>query len=158
MVYHEQKIKEVLACIARLPLVLAVLFLTCPVLLFSCSAKWLFWMMCKLQAADLWIVTWAAGFLKVGGEEKVPDRLPALVEIVAALGDYPDSWINDFRMRVEDSSLGRHVRAKSEDHHLYAVLKPTREENLLRVENIFLAMNPKQFEHARHVSKEQLGL
>ncbi len=61
MALYKQKIKELLAMMARLPLVLTALML-------AFLARWLSWAVCKLQAADLWIVTWAAGFPKINTE------------------------------------------------------------------------------------------
>jgi hypothetical protein len=49
-------------------------------LLLSYPARWLGWAVCKLQAGDLRIVTWAAGFPEIDTETfPAPDKRPARV-------------------------------------------------------------------------------
>ena len=61
MNYQKQIIKEFLALTARTLLVLVMFAL-------SCVAFVLTWLANRLQATDLWIVTWAAGFPKINTE------------------------------------------------------------------------------------------
>jgi len=170
MNYQKQIIKEFLALTARTLLVLVMFAL-------SCVAFVLTWWVNRLQAADLWIVTWAAGFPKIdttpisapdnmtqpGDPTPVPvplDKasLPDLDEILMSIRIRPKFWVNNVRRAMEDSEVGRRAKANCKDRRLYAVLKPTKEENLRRIENIFRAMTTEQFEHARQLSKEHLGL
>ena len=48
-----------------------------------------------------------------------------------------DEDVNSFRKKVEATMIGRRIVASSSERHLYAVLAPTKEENLERIEKVF---------------------
>lgn len=167
MSLKKTKTKELISLFIRVPLLLVI----APV---SCLGLGFYWLLNRLLAVDFRIVAWYTGCSKVDtnpyrGPVKQYDRepipspldqesLPELGEILMSIRIRPKAWVNNVRSKMEDSYVGRKARANCKDRRLYAVLKPTKEENLRRIENVFRAMTPEQFEHAQHVSKEQLGL
>ena len=60
-----------------------------------------------------------------------------------------DSDLNNDREVFENTEDGRRVRAEHSDRHLYAILRPTRSENLKRIENVLQAMSPDALQRIR---------
>jgi hypothetical protein len=53
-----------------------------------------------------------------------------------------DVQLNNDRKVFENTEEGSRVRADHPDRHLYAILQPTRKENLKRIENVLRSMSP----------------
>jgi hypothetical protein len=65
------------------------------------------------------------------------------VKIVLTVLDKQNNYcLNRNRKVFEDTETGRNVVAGHPDRHLYSVLRPTRSENLTRIENVLRAMSP----------------
>lgn len=60
-----------------------------------------------------------------------------------------DRKINDFRRSIEAGPIGRRVVMCHHDRHLYAVLKPTRAENLQRIRNVLSALSSETIRKCR---------
>ncbi len=85
-----------------------------------------------------------------GGDLTIDDAL-------AYLKGYPALWVERFRMVFEDSELGRRARVNSGYGRLYAVLKPTKQENLQRIENIFRVMTPDELQKSLQSFKRHIN-
>lgn len=70
---------------------------------------------------------------------KIEDGLLFLKKEMTCISWKSDSWIEGFRCIMEKTSKGLSVIRTSSDRRLYAVLKPTRAENLQRIKNVFRA-------------------
>lgn len=55
-------------------------------------------------------------------------------------------WLSRFREGFEGSDAGRKAIATSPNRRLYAVLRPTKLEDLERIRNVLLAMGPDQYQ------------
>lgn len=63
--------------------------------------------------------------------------------VIELLEKEPDEYVNWFREYLEKSDSGQWAIANSPDRRSYAVMKPNREENISRIENVLLATGPK---------------
>jgi len=74
------------------------------------------------------------------GEEKggldANGRLDATSELMSYFESHDNGWIESFRVQLEEIGFSEAYRCG--DPHLYAILKPTREENLQRINNIII--------------------
>jgi len=65
------------------------------------------------------------------------------IKVILTVLDKQDSYrLNRDRKVFENIETGRQVVADHPDRHLYSVLRPTRQENLRRIENVLRAMSP----------------
>ena len=65
-------------------------------------------------------------------------RQELFAAFILECSEHDDNWVDWFRASIEDLPLARQAVCYSRelDPHLYAVLKPTRKENLKRIESI----------------------
>lgn len=66
----------------------------------------------------------------------------AIKEILFVLDKQSNWHLNNDRKTFEDTVAGREIVAQHTDRHLYAVLRPSRLENMERIENVLRAMAP----------------
>ena len=57
---------------------------------------------------------------------------------------HDDVFIDRFRVMFETNFVDLMTDARRRDRHLYAVLKPTRHENIRRIDKVFWALNAKK--------------
>jgi len=57
-----------------------------------------------------------------------------------------DYQLNKDRVVFENTEEGRRIRAEHHDRHLYAILRPTRKENIQRIENVLWSMSPEDLQ------------
>ena len=90
----------------------------------------------KLLAAQ-----WGSRFPIVAiskGEEREP---LSIVWFLKHLEGYSDAMLERGRKRIEESDAGQAAVRSNPDRRVYAVLKPTRAENIERIKYVFLAMD-----------------
>ena len=77
----------------------------------------------------------------------------AFLATIMRLGD---DRVDAARESLEALGIGHAVVAEHPDRHLYAILKPTRRENLRRIQNVMRALDPNTFGRVlRIVEKRQ---
>ena len=76
-----------------------------------------------------------------------PDgRDDAFLGLMSYVESHSDEWISSFRKELEQIETVEAHRCC--DPHLYAVLKPTRGENLRRIGNILRDVDPGMYQHS----------
>ena len=83
---------------------------------------------------------------------------PSIESIMGYMERKNKYWLDNFRRELEGGVPEFMPYIAGMDKHLYAVLKPTREENLMRIENILRALPPEQQFGVRERSKKLFGL
>lgn len=133
----KQLIANFVSVTGRMPVVMLLLFATC--IAWAATAC-----RCFLAKTDLWLVRLAAGEngrkLVDVIREQAPCDLSNIDEAISYLDTLEDDAVSRFRQLIEDSTWGRAVRKNASNKRIYAVLKPTREEDMLRIANVLFQM------------------
>lgn len=75
------------------------------------------------------------------------DKEKLLATVMEHCRSHDDDWIDRFRAEIEAIPFSQAAAGCSSDRHLYAVLKPNREENLKRLENVFTQLTKDDLTH-----------
>jgi len=78
-------------------------------------------------------------------ENKPISREPTIRQILSCWAGKRSRTVANDRRVFEATKWGRQVIRKNPDRHLYAVLRPTREENLERIANVLREMDDEAF-------------
>ena len=78
-----------------------------------------------------------------------PDKEELLAVLMQYCRSHDDDWVNQFRVQIEKIPFSKMAANRSFDRHLYAVLEPTRGENLKRLENVFTQLTTDDLAHVQ---------
>ncbi|MCK4294039.1 MAG: hypothetical protein KAY65_12640 [Planctomycetes bacterium] len=77
------------------------------------------------------------------GDSQADQQVPLSIRwFMDCLNDCDDEEIDNIRKDLESSQTGRRIINSNRNRRLYAVLKPTREENLARIEYVLTGAGP----------------
>lgn len=87
------------------------------------------------------------------------DTAMSNVQTILALFSLRSSYkLNQDRQLFEATPAGRQAVVTNPDRHLYAVQRPTRQENLQRIGNVLFEMNPAELSRVLENAGKMLGL
>lgn len=90
--------------------------------------------------------------------DNTTDADKAIKDILFLLDKRNNNLLNIDRKTFEETAVGREMRAKHPDRHLYAVLQPIRAENLKRIENVLRAMAPDALQRVHRNASKSMKL
>lgn len=135
----------------------------------ACWGWLVMWVLLRLRRFDLWLT----GKLvrqhlpapppvhyetTKAAESPSGTDIPDLETIILKLSTFRPYKLDSLRRGMEDSEWGRHAVEFSPGRHLYAVKRPTKAENLKRIENVFHVMPEAELEDIRRRAKVILDL
>ena len=88
------------------------------------------------------------------GDTTETDR--AIKDVLYVLDKRNNRLLNIDRETFEDTATGRKIVAQHPDRHLYSVLRPTRSENMRRIENALRAMTPYDLKHVHRCASKHM--
>jgi len=74
---------------------------------------------------------------------------------LATIMRFDDDKVDAIRESLESLGVGCAVVTEHTSRHLYAVLKPSRRENLQRIQNVMRALDPYSFEQVLRIAKKR---
>ncbi|MBN2375716.1 MAG: hypothetical protein JXD22_04905 [Sedimentisphaerales bacterium] len=86
------------------------------------------------------------------------ESLPITEAILRHLAGQCPGHVRAIRKRLEATERGQLAAAMNTNRHLYAVLKPSKHEDLLRIAAVFKEMEPAEIQYIRIRAKKFLGL
>ncbi len=103
------------------------------------------WVDFKMITVENWLILHGHSSQGSAQSEKegrdVEEGLISLEEVMEQLRRFSRPDILKTRMKLEKKEAGQRAMARCTDRRLYAVLKPTKEEDLQRIENAFNEMS-----------------
>jgi len=88
----------------------------------------------------------------------IQDDPPSVEAVLRGICGQCNGKIDAVRQTIENSEAGRRAVESNPNRRLYAVLKPTKAENLERIANVFKEMEPRQLLALRIRAKKVLKL
>ena len=88
----------------------------------------------------------------------IKDDPPSVEAVLRGICGQCNGKIDAVRQTIENSEAGRRAVESNPNRRLYAVLKPTKAENLERIANVFKEMEPRQLLALRIRAKKVLKL
>lgn len=74
---------------------------------------------------------------------------------LATIMRHNDGKVDAIRKSLESLGIGCAAAAEHTDRHLYAILKPSRRENLQRIQNVMRALDPNTFNRVLRIPEKR---